>query len=176
MDRQRSGYAPQQMNSHKRSSTAQACGEQVASRASTQLGRILFVPPRRPNDAPSPRDEERKQRKQEQVLRCFRWNGRNGVPQPPAHTAVAPPETSRRPSDPGIRGATGSLRGVPREGLVQGWRNRGPEAQQFGGAKLGPDRSPRHGGRVKGQSRSTAWRMILQASPATVPAKTARKR
>src|ERR1035437_5838520 len=32
----------------------------------------------------------------------------------------------------GIRGTTGSLRGVPRESLVQGWRNRGPEARLFG--------------------------------------------
>src|ERR1039457_84765 len=41
------------------------------------------------------------------VLRCFRWNGRNGVPQSPAHTAVAPPETPRRPSDRGSEGRRG---------------------------------------------------------------------
>src|ERR1035441_660529 len=31
-------------------------------------------------------------------LRYFRWNGRNGVPQPSAHIAVAPPETPRSTS------------------------------------------------------------------------------
>ena len=48
------------------------------------------------------------------VLRCFRWNGRNGVPQPLAHTAVAPPETPRSPSDrgsEGLRGVSGASRG-----------------------------------------------------------------
>jgi hypothetical protein len=35
------------------------------------------------------------------------------------------------------------------------------------GAKLGSEGSPRRGRRVKGQSRGTAWRVILQARPAT---------
>ena len=35
------------------------------------------------------------------------------------------------------------------------------------GAMLGSEGSPRRGRRVKGQSRGTAWRVILQARPAT---------
>ena len=44
------------------------------------------------------------------------------------------------------------------------------------GAKLGSDGSPRRGRRLKAQSRGTAWRMILQASPVIIPPKTARNR
>src|ERR1019366_5454505 len=53
--------------------------------------------------------------------------------------------------------------------MVQGWRNRGPEGSTVWGAKLGSDGSPRRGRRVKGQSRGTAWRVILPASLVTLP-------
>jgi hypothetical protein len=56
---------------------------------------------------------------------------------------------------------------------VQGGRNRGPETW---GAKLGSAGSPRRGTRVKGQSRGTAWRVILQASPVTIPSERAMNR
>jgi hypothetical protein len=42
----------------------------------------------------------------------------------------------------GIRGATVRLRSGPRDGLVQGWRNRGPGSTIWG-AKLGSDGAPR---------------------------------
>ena len=60
--------------------------------------------------------------------------------------------------------------------MVQGWRNRGPEGSTVWGAKLGSDGSPRGGRRVKGQSRGTAWRVILQARPATLPSERAMNR
>jgi hypothetical protein len=60
--------------------------------------------------------------------------------------------------------------------MVQGWRNRGPEGSTVWGAKLGSDGSPRRGRRVKGQSRGTAWRVILQARPATLPSERAMNR
>src|ERR1035437_9871015 len=41
------------------------------------------------------------------------------------------------------------------------------------GAKLDSDGSPRRGRRGKGQSRGTAWRVILQASPVTIPSERA---
>src|ERR1039457_5342813 len=68
-------------------------------------------------------------------------------------------------------GTTVRLRGGPREGLVQGWRNR---ASAVWGAKLGSDGSPRRGRQAKDQNRDTAWRVILQASPVTIPSKRAK--
>jgi hypothetical protein len=56
----------------------------------------------------------------------------------------------------------GRLRGVSREGLVQGWRNRGPGGSTVRDAKLGSDGPPRRGRRVKGQSWRAAWRVIFQ--------------
>jgi hypothetical protein len=44
------------------------------------------------------------------------------------------------------------------------------------GAKLGSDGSPRRGRRVKGQSRGTAGRVILRASPVTLPSERAMNR
>jgi hypothetical protein len=41
-------------------------------------------------------------------------------------------------------------------------------------AKLGSDESPRRGRQVKGQSRGTAWRAILQEIPVTIPPKKAK--
>src|ERR1035437_1239330 len=66
-----------------------------------------------------------------------------------------------------IRGTTVRLRGGPRDGLVQG--------STVWGAKLGSDGSPRRRRRVNvnGQSRGTAWRMILLASPLTMPSERA---
>jgi hypothetical protein len=51
---------------------------------------------------------------------------------------------------------------------VQGWRNRGLRGSAVWGAKLGSDGSPRRGRRVKGQSRGTGGRVILQARPVTI--------
>jgi hypothetical protein len=73
-----------------------------------------------------------------------------------------------------IRGTMGSLRGGPREGRVRRWRNRGPEVRRFGvpsWVRMGP---PRRGRPVKGQRRGAAWRVILQASPPTLPSQRAK--
>jgi len=62
---------------------------------------------------------------------------------PPAHTSVAAPDPRRRlavvPLIPNQRyygESPARVRGGPQDGLVQGWRNRGPEARLFKGAKL----------------------------------------
>ena len=44
------------------------------------------------------------------------------------------------------------------------------------GAKLGSDEAPRRWRRVKGRSRATAWRVILQASLVTLPSERAMNR
>ena len=49
----------------------------------------------------------------------------------------------------------GRLRGGSRDGLVQVWRNRGPEASAVQGAKLGSDEAPRRGKRAKSQNGGT---------------------
>jgi len=68
------------------------------------------------------------------------------------------------------------LRWDLREGLVQGWSNRMPEARLFGAPSwVWMDRRDA-GRRVKGQSRGTAWRVILQASPITIPSERALNR
>ena len=58
------------------------------------------------------------------------------VPSAPLHSPIgAPPEPHRSlPVVPSIRieGTTGRLRDGPREGRVQGGRNREPEARRFG--------------------------------------------
>jgi hypothetical protein len=52
----------------------------------------------------------------------------------------------------------------------------GARSSAVWGAKLGSDGSPRRGRRVKSQSRGTAWRVILQASPVTLPSERAMNR
>jgi hypothetical protein len=47
--------------------------------------------------------------------------------------------------------------------------NMGARDSAVWGAKLGSDGSPRRAKRVQGENRGTAWRVILQASPATLP-------
>jgi hypothetical protein len=63
----------------------------------------------------------------------------------------------------------GKLWGGPRDILVQALEEPGASGSTVWGAKLGSDGSPRRGRRVKGQSQGTAWRVILQASPVTLP-------
>ena len=83
-------------------------------------------------------------------------------PLPPAHTSIAPPEPPRSlivvPRIPNQRyyGDTMvRLRGGPRDGLVQGWRNRGPEARLFGVPSWVRRGRRDAGKRAKGQSRGT---------------------
>ena len=69
----------------------------------------------------------------------------------------------------------GRLWGGSRDCLVQGWRSRGSGSPVWG-AKVGSDGSPRCGRRVRGQRRGTAWRVILQANPETLPSERAMNR
>jgi len=69
----------------------------------------------------------------------------------------------------------GEAPGRPAEGSGQGGRNRGQRLDSVWGAKLGSDGSPRRGRRVQGQSRGTARRGVLQASPVTLPSGRAMK-
>jgi hypothetical protein len=54
----------------------------------------------------------------------------------------------------------------------------GPGASGLGGlgAKMGSDGSRKRGRWVKGQRRGTAWRVMLHASPVTIPSETAGNR
>ena len=58
----------------------------------------------------------------------------------------------------------GRLSGYPGAGLEEP----GARGSVVWGGKLGSDGSPRRGRRVQGQSRGTAWRVILQARPVTL--------
>jgi hypothetical protein len=108
------------------------------------------------------------------ALRCFQWDGGNSVPYGPL-ISIAPAEPPRSSLDLD-RGYYGEAPGWP-----AGWSGAGLEEQAargstVWGAKLGSDGSPRRGRPVKGQSRGTAWRVILQASPVTLPSERAMNR
>jgi hypothetical protein len=64
----------------------------------------------------------------------------------------------------------------PAGGSGAGWEEPGARGSTVWGAKLSSDGSPRHGKRVKGQSRATAGHVILQASPVTIPSARAMNR
>jgi hypothetical protein len=64
----------------------------------------------------------------------------------------------------------------PAGGSGAGWEEPGARGSTVWGAKLGSDGSPRRGRRVKGQSRGTDGRGILQASPVTLPSARAMNR
>src|ERR1035441_3234603 len=85
---------------------------------------------------------------------------------------IAPPETHRSTSDSNQR-YYGEAPGRPAGGSGAGWEEPEARGSAVWGAKLGSDGPPRRGRRVKGQSRGTAWRVILQASPVTTPAERA---
>jgi len=72
------------------------------------------------------------------------WQSRVPSARPKKHSPDGPTWTETLRKKPGliepylsailspIRGTTGRLRGDPRDGRVQGWRNRGSEARRFG--------------------------------------------
>jgi hypothetical protein len=64
----------------------------------------------------------------------------------------------------------------PAGGAGAGLDEQGARGSTVWGAKLGSEGLPRRGKRVKGQSRGTAWRVILQASPVTLPSARAMSR
>ena len=70
----------------------------------------------------------------------------------------------------------GEAPGRPAGGSGAGWEEAGARGSTVWGAKLDSDGSPRRGRRVKGQSRGTARRVILQASPVTTPSARAMNR
>ena len=97
-------------------------------------------------------------------------------PLPPAHTSVAPPEPHRSLTVVPLIGDKryyGEAPVRPAGGSGAGLEEPGARGSTVWGAKLGSDGSPRRGRRVKGQSRGTAWRVILQASPVTIPSERA---
>ena len=77
-------------------------------------------------------------------------------PLPPAHTTVAPPESPRSTSDLNQR-YYGETPGRPARGSGAGLEEPGARGSTVWGAKLCPDRSPRHGRRVKGQTATSPW-------------------
>jgi hypothetical protein len=104
---------------------------------------------------------------------CAVFGEMGGTASPPAGSYLrspigAAPEPPRSTLDPD-RGYYGEAPGRPARRSGAGWEVPGASGSAVWGAKLGSEGSPRRERRVKGQSRGTAWRLILQASPVTIP-------
>src|ERR1019366_5444817 len=85
---------------------------------------------------------------------------RVATPEPPHSLPIVPLIPDKR--------YYGEAMGRPAGGSGAGLEEKGARSSRVWGAKLGSDGSRRRGRRVKGQSRGTAWRVILKASPATI--------
>ncbi len=113
---------------------------------------------------------------------CERSSSRVGSPNPrqSQHLGSGPyPPASAFFILPSVEGthweAPARLRCGPRDGLVEVWRNWGERLGCSGRhAGFGWVAETRETG--EGQSRGTAWRVILQARPVTLPSKRARNR
>jgi hypothetical protein len=96
-------------------------------------------------------------------------------PLPPAPTSVAPWEPHHSTLDLD-REYYGEASGRPAARSVQGSEEPVARGSTVWGSKLGSDGSPRCGRRVEGQSRGTAWHVILQATSVTISSERAMNR
>jgi hypothetical protein len=80
---------------------------------------------------------------------------------------IASWETPRSTLDT-YRGYYGESPGGPAGRSGAGLEGSGPETRLFGAPNRGLEGSPRHRRQVKGQSRGSAWRVILQGIPVTI--------
>jgi hypothetical protein len=100
------------------------------------------------------------------VLRCFRGNGGNSIPYRPLISVAAPDIHGSLPVVPLIADKRyyGEAPARFPGGSGAGWEEPGARGSTVWRAKLGSAGSPRRERQVKGQSRGTTWRVILQAS------------